>query len=455
MTTVIPGLFQINGVVSTDKSVLQNINAICTAAGCWMTYDITEGKWSVIMNRAGASVASFNDANIIGGITVSGKGINELYNSVTIEFPHKDLRDQTDYIDFDIAAGERFPNELDNKLNLSTDLANDPIQAQYIAGAELKQSRVDKVIQFRTDFSMLGLKAGDLIDVTASMYGYSGKMFRITRIEEDDSDVLQLSITALEYDADVYSTADLNRKIRSKKTGITPKAANQTLYNNDSFNVAKQNVNGSTSYLTPALIASGGINAYMGLLARMNAAGLGADAEALAAMVLSLVDNGKFTPTIDSWVTARIAITPISQDLTISQWFDWDTQFPPRNNDRYDLGKSTTLPYTGRYKADFLINYGGPTVDAYLRDNIRKRARMALYKNGADITSQLGIGSGTTIPKGDDPFNDLLIAGYFTANKNDVITYFCDLRSDLNFGVDNSNVFSFVYITNTLTYLGS
>jgi hypothetical protein len=256
MTTVIPGLFQINGVVSTDKSVLQNINAICTAAGCWMTYDITEGKWSVIMNRAGASVASFTDANIIGGITVSGKGINELYNSVTIEFPHKDLRDQTDYIDFDIDSAKRFPNELDNKLNLSTDLANDPIQAQYIAGAELKQSRVDKVIQFRTDFSMLGLKAGDLIDITSSMYGYSGKIFRITKLEEDDSDVLQLSITALEYDADVYSTADLNRKIRSKKTGITPKAANQTLVKIDNSATTNQLSNSLNDPANSALIAS-------------------------------------------------------------------------------------------------------------------------------------------------------------------------------------------------------
>jgi hypothetical protein len=256
MTTVIPGLFQINGVVSTDKSVLQNINAICTAAGCWMTYDITEGKWSVIMNRAGASVASFNDSNIIGGINISGKGISELYNSVTIEFPHKDLRDQTDYIDFDIAAGDRFPNELDNKLNLSTDLANDPIQAQYIAGAELKQSRVDKVIQFRTDFSMLGLKAGDLIDVTASMYGYSAKVFRITKLEEDDSDVLELSITALEYDADVYSTADLTRKIRSKKTGITPKAANQTLVKIDNSATTNQLSNSLNDPANSALIAS-------------------------------------------------------------------------------------------------------------------------------------------------------------------------------------------------------
>lgn len=261
MTTVISGLFQINGVISTDRTVMQNIKDICTAAGCWMSYDITEGKWSVVMNRAGSSVASFNDSNIIGGINVSGKGIDELYNSVTIQFPHKDLRDQTDYIDFDIDPAKRFPNELDNKLNISIDLANNPVQAQYIAGAELKQSRVDKVIEFRTDFSMIGLKAGDLIDVTSTMYGYNNKVFRITKIQEDDSDVLQLSITALEYDADVYSTADLIRKIRNKKTGIVPKAANQALISRDQYATAYDNSQGLEGLLL-ALGGTGLLNSF-------------------------------------------------------------------------------------------------------------------------------------------------------------------------------------------------
>jgi hypothetical protein len=443
MTTVIPGLFQINGVVSTDKSVLQNINAICTAAGCWMTYDITEGKWSVIMNRAGSSIASFTDANIIGGITVSGKGINELYNSVTIEFPHKDLRDQTDYIDFDIDSAKRFPNELDNKLNLSTDLANDPIQAQYIAGAELKQSRVDKVIQFRTDFSMLGLKAGDLIDITSSMYGYSGKVFRITRLEEDDSDVLQLSITALEYDADVYSTADLNRKIRSKKTGITPKAANQTLYNSDAYNTAKQNVSGASSYLTPALIASGGINAYMGLIARMNAAGLGADAEALAEMVLSLVNNGKFTPTVYTFSTPLAGISGNIGSISDS-FTDWFSNF----GDEVNTGYSHTALYTGRYKVTYFMNFGGSSGSAGENgaNNCRKRVRIQIYVNGS-LTTMTGSGVSTTIPKGDDPWNDLFVDCEFTANKGDTINFRYNVKND--FAAPSLGV------TGTLVYLGS
>ena len=229
MTTYVSGLYNINGVISTDKSVLQNLNALCTSAGSWMTYDISDGKWSVVINRAGSSAASFTDSNIIGGINVSSTGINDLYNSATIEFPHKDLRDQTDYIDFDIPTVDRFPNELDNRLSLRIDLLNDPIQAAYIASAELKQSRVDKIIEFRTDFSKLGLKAGDLIDVTNTVYGYTNKMFRITKMQEEDAEGLVISITALEYNSDVYSTDGLTRTLREKKTGIVPKAANQSL----------------------------------------------------------------------------------------------------------------------------------------------------------------------------------------------------------------------------------
>jgi hypothetical protein len=243
-------LFEINGVISTDKSVMQNINTLCTSAGAWMTYDIAEGKWSVVINRAGASISSFNDSNIIGGINISGTGVNELYNSATIEYPHKDLRDQTDYIDLEIPAGDRFPYELDNRLNIKLDCINNPVTAQYLASVELKQSRIDKVIQFRTDYSKIGLKAGDIIDVTNSVYGYTAKKFRITKVEEEDTEGLAISITALEYDENVYSTDGLIRKIREKKTGIVPKDNNQSLTSIDNQASLKL-------ALTPGAIAHG------------------------------------------------------------------------------------------------------------------------------------------------------------------------------------------------------
>lgn len=229
MTTIVGNLFEINGVISTDKTVMQNLNTIATAAGAWISYDIAEGKWGVVINAPNSVVATFDDSNIIGGINISGTGVNDLYNTVSIEYPHKDLRDQTDYIDYDVETADLFPNEITNKLNISIDCVNNPVQAQYIAVSELKQSRLDKIIQFRTDYSKIGLKAGDIIEINSDVYGYTAKKFRITKLDEDDSDVLAISITALEYDEDIYDTSGLVRKERKKKTGIVPKSANSSL----------------------------------------------------------------------------------------------------------------------------------------------------------------------------------------------------------------------------------
>jgi hypothetical protein len=242
MTTGTRTQYEINGVIDTAQNVLENISTIATASGCFVTWDPDEGKWSIIVNETGASIKSFDDSNIIGPIAISSSGVNELYNSATIEFPHKDIRDSVDIIDITIASGDRYPQELDNNLNIKLDCINDPVQAQLIATRELKQSRVDKVVRFTTDYTSNGLKAGDLIDITASMYSFSSKVFRVTAIEEEDTDegAIVFSITALEYDANVYSTAGLTYETRNKRTGIIPKAANQAVAKSEDIDAGSQ-----------------------------------------------------------------------------------------------------------------------------------------------------------------------------------------------------------------------
>jgi len=229
MSTLSNNRFSINGVISTEKNVLENINTLCTASACWATFDVTDGRWSVVINKPGNSVASFDDSNLVGGINVSGTGVMELYNSATIEFPHRDLRDDPDYVDLKVDDQDRFVNEIDNRLSIGLSCVNDPIQAQLIASIELKQSRADKVIELRTDYTSLGLKAGDIIDVTSEIYGYTNKKFRIVKLEEDDSEALTIAITAIEYDENVYSTDGLVREIRDKKNGIVPEQINEAI----------------------------------------------------------------------------------------------------------------------------------------------------------------------------------------------------------------------------------
>ena len=214
--------YRINGVLSTDKTCLQNIETLCSAARSWLTYDVNEGKWAIVINQNTLPIATFADDNIIGPITVGSTGINELYNSVNVTFPHIDLNDEPDVVTLEIPEGDLFDNEPDNILNIQYDCLNDPVQAAALGLIELKQSRMNVTISFRTDFSQMGLRAGDVIEVYNSGLGWSAKLFRIISISDSDEadGSIALDITALEFDATMYDTSDLTRYDINNTTGI-------------------------------------------------------------------------------------------------------------------------------------------------------------------------------------------------------------------------------------------
>jgi len=232
--------FNINGVIDTKENVLENLQTLSISSGCFVTYDVNAGKWSVVINQAGTAVQQFDDSNIVGALNVSTTPLNELYNKCVVEFPHKDLNDAVDTIEISIPSAERYANERDNTLQIKLDTINDPVQAQVIGSMELKQSRVDRIVTFQTDFSAIGLKAGDIIEITNSQYGFNLTKFRVTKIEEEDVDdgALYLNITALEYSADVYNTSNLVYEYRTKRTGIIQKVNNTELQKQDDIDTS-------------------------------------------------------------------------------------------------------------------------------------------------------------------------------------------------------------------------
>ena len=217
----LPSRYQINGLVDTDENSLSNVENICSAAASWLSYDTQAGVWSVIINKDGFSRASFNDTNVLGNVSVGSTGLTDLYNSVKVEFPHRELRDSGDFIKIEIPEDQRNPNEPDNTLVITYDIINEPVQAELLGFIELKQSRVDLVVEFQVDYSYLGLKAGDIVTLTNARLAFSFKKFRIISVSESQSDDgISLSINALEYDADVYSVQDITRFTRSNADGI-------------------------------------------------------------------------------------------------------------------------------------------------------------------------------------------------------------------------------------------
>lgn len=234
--------FEINGIVDTNNNVLDNLNTLANASGCFLTWDPKLGKWIVILNTTSSSVKSFDDSNILGDINVNGSGLTELYNSVSVRFPNKDTRDTTDVVELTTPSADRYPQELDNTLELTLPITNDPVQAQYIGARELKQSRLDTIIEFSTNFEANTLKAGDLIDVTNSALEFTSKLFRVIQIEETDDDDgnLVFSILAQEYNADIYTVTGLQYDYRSNFTGIKSVVFNEEIQANDDIDMGNQ-----------------------------------------------------------------------------------------------------------------------------------------------------------------------------------------------------------------------
>jgi len=203
--------YAINGVLSTGDIVKNNLDKICLSSESWTSYDYGEGLWKLIPNRpipVGelATAFEFNDDNILGEVNITATNLEDLYNILEIEFPSREIRDQNDY--YRAAIDPALMNDLepDNKLSMRLDLVNNALHAARVGLIELKQSRADLIITFKSDYTALQCSAGDVIKITNSVYGFTDELFRITKIREVEDDVggISTDITATKYNADVY-----------------------------------------------------------------------------------------------------------------------------------------------------------------------------------------------------------------------------------------------------------
>lgn len=212
---------KINGVVDTGKNVMANIENIANSAQSWVTYDITQGKWSVVINRPGTSTHSFDDSNIVGEVDLVTTQLDRLYNAVEVQYPDNDIEDSNSFVRAEMLPQDLLQNEPENVLRLTYPLLTEQIQALHLGLTELKQSRLDKVITFVSDYTAYGIRAGDIIDVTVDTYNWTNKLFRVLQLEEVDraDGYIDIRITANEYDDTIY-THDLTRYTLSNEDGI-------------------------------------------------------------------------------------------------------------------------------------------------------------------------------------------------------------------------------------------
>ena len=204
--------YEINGVISTFDTAKTNIDKICQASATFFTYNVKQGKFSAIPNRAISSTEKanclvYNDDSIVSKIDISSTELYNLYNAVEVAFADNTRKDQTNTILVETPAGDRNANEPDNRLKYRVELINDNMRAEALGNIDLNQSRVGTVIQFETDFSGMQTDVGDVVKITNNLYNWTDKLFRVLRTVERQSEtgMITVQMSAIEYTDDYYT----------------------------------------------------------------------------------------------------------------------------------------------------------------------------------------------------------------------------------------------------------
>jgi hypothetical protein len=204
--------YKINGIISPENNCMANVKTILLNCNSWGTYDYRQGKWKAIVNQAATNTQItnafvFNDTNILSEISLTSTGLDQLYNSIEIEYPAGNIKDQKDYITLDLPDTLRNDYEPDNQLKLNTPLCNNSTQAIKLGRVYLKQAREDIAIEFTADYSALQVNAGEVVKITNDVFGWSNKLFRVMSVRELESEdgMLAANLRCIEYNADIYT----------------------------------------------------------------------------------------------------------------------------------------------------------------------------------------------------------------------------------------------------------
>lgn len=235
--------YVINGPLNTGVNCLDNLQQIVDACDSWLQYSELSGKWKVVINKPWdwvpsgpaptlADLYQVSNYNLIGGININPLDLNGTYNKLEVQYPNKNIQDQTDFrvIDLiDYVPEVISENEPVNTLTVQFPQVNNYIQSLYLGIRRLLQSREDLVIDFTLDYSGIQVEAGDVILVQAEQYGWDvfnsgyGKFFRVSQVQEAklDDGSLGARITAFEYNDLVYVDNALQDFVPEANTGLT------------------------------------------------------------------------------------------------------------------------------------------------------------------------------------------------------------------------------------------
>jgi hypothetical protein len=218
--------FRFDGVLNTDRSIMQNLQDMASSCDCLLKYNEIFGLWGVITQSPTYTIAmALSDSNMVSSIQITPLDIAGSYNVIECKFPDNTNQDAFNSSTFDLAQIDPtllYPNEPVNKQSVSLPLVNNDVRAQYIATRMLKASREDLQVQVTVNFEGIQLEAGDIVTITNANYGWVAKEFRVMKITEDfeSNGAVTAKLILTEFTASIYDDSPITEFQPSPNTGI-------------------------------------------------------------------------------------------------------------------------------------------------------------------------------------------------------------------------------------------
>jgi hypothetical protein len=190
-----------DGVVDINQTAYDNIKALLTSCRGLLVY--SGGLYKLMLDQPTAATFAFTEDNITGNWTITQPGRRSKYNRVTAGFFNPAASWNPDLAISDSSAYRLIDNSLLLEAKIDLPFCADLYRAQQLAGLHLKQSRFGVTCMFTAFQSGLRCEVGDVVSITHSTPGWSGKLFRVMQITIKDTDEVEVVVN--EYDATVYN----------------------------------------------------------------------------------------------------------------------------------------------------------------------------------------------------------------------------------------------------------
>jgi len=197
--------FHCNGYLDTNNNVIDNAKELLANMRGIFLY--INGQYELSIEDTGSSSFSITDDHIISdaGISVDYGNKDKKANKVVVEFFNANKKYELDTVTvLHDATPEYYSDDNDEILEIKAEFpyVSDPYIAYNMGKAILVRSRNQTTMQFLGTPEMYKLNVGDIVDLTYTGLGFSGKICRVEALELQSDGLVAVSL--IEY-FDVYT----------------------------------------------------------------------------------------------------------------------------------------------------------------------------------------------------------------------------------------------------------